>query len=118
MGRFDSEDPKKKSELTDQFWSIILDKQDSISAENISQVFRTLPHLKQSREIIQKLLEHKLNEHWRELDSRAILEILGVLTSMKLAPIQMMRVISQWATVNLHTLTEGELLAIIYCFHK
>ena len=111
-------DKKKSHDLADKLWSGILDRADEINAETISSVFVTLPHLKQSRDIVLKLVESRVSDFWQEYRIGNIIEILKVLKDLNLCSDKVLKVISQWITVNVHTLKETELLAIIFCFHK
>ena len=61
----------------------------------------------------------KVGEFWQEYTTKDVLEILGVFASINMRTGEkVLRVISQWLTVNVHALSEGETLAVIYCLHK
>lgn len=118
LGRFYPDDRKKCFELTDKFWSPLMDHMDKVDALSISAVFATLPFLKQSRSLILTVLENKIEHFWQEFKTRDILEILRVLTKLKVSSDKVLCVVSQWLTVNVQSLSEEEVLAIIYCFHN
>ena len=64
------------------------------------------------------MLEAKIPDHWQEYKTRHVLEILRVLKELGLSSVKILQTISQWLTVNIHTLSEEEVLAMIYCFLK
>ncbi len=118
-------DKKKCQECCDKLWSGIVDAADQVSAGNISSVFRTLPYLKTSRDIIHKFAADRVEEFWQEYSIRDVLEILKALTDLNSVAggggaesVKTLRVLSQWLKVNIHFLGEGETLAVIYCLHR
>ena len=111
-------DRKQGMRVADKLWSGIMDKSDKINQDNLSTVFLTLPHLKQSRDVIFKMLAGKMPDHWRQYQTRHVLEILRVLKELRFSSIKVMQILSRWLTVNIHTLSEEEALAVIYCFHE
>jgi hypothetical protein len=111
-------DKKKCFDVADQLWAGIMDKSDKIDADNIAAVFSTLPHLRASRDIVYKMLEAKMGEFWQMYTTKDVLEILGVFVGMQMRPNRVLQVITQWLTVNVHSLSEGEMLAVIYCLQK
>ncbi len=40
---------------TDKLWCGLLDRVDDINTENISAIYRTLPHIRKSRDVVLKL---------------------------------------------------------------
>ena len=122
-----SEDPVGPSSnhhrLADKFWAGIMDKSDELSEDTMAMVFNVLPHLKSSRGIILKLLEEKICDYWQLYKIQDILEILRVLTVIRMTcgehdNQRIVPVISQWLSKNIHTVEENQLLAIVYCYSK
>ena len=128
LSRFQiSEDPvgptSKHHRLADKFWAGIMDKSDELNAETMATVFNTLPNLKSSRGIILKLLEERIGDYWQIYKTQDVLEILRVLTVIRMTcgehdNQRIMPVISQWLSKNIHSLTENQLLAVVYCYSK
>lgn len=122
-----SEDPVGPSSnhhrLADKFWAGIMDKSDELNEDTMAMVFNVLPHLKSSRGIILKLLEEKICDYWQLYKIHDILEILRVLTVIRMTcgehdNQRIVPVISQWLSKNIHTVEENQLLAIVYCYSK
>merc|ERR1719351_616598 len=122
-----SEDPVGPSSnhhrLADKFWAGIMDKSDELNEDTMAIVFNVLPHLKSSRGIILKLLEEKICDYWQLYKIQDILEILRVLTVIRMTcgehdNQRIVPVISQWLSKNIHTVEENQLLAIVYCYSK
>jgi len=122
-----SEDPVGPSSnhhrLADKFWAGIMDKSDELNEDTMAMVFNVLPHLKSSRGIILKLLEEKICDYWQLYKIQDILEILRVLTVIRMTcgehdNQRIVPVISQWLSKNIHTVEENQLLAIVYCYSK
>ena len=78
-------------------------------------VFTTLPHLTKSRNIILKILAV---ECWQQFKTEDVVEILRVLQQLKYDRISQgfMRLLSGWLAVNIHTVTDQDMLAIMYSF--
>jgi len=122
-----SEDPVGPSSnhhrLADKFWAGIMDKSDELNEDTMAMVFNVLPHLKSSRGIILKLLEEKIGDYWQLYKTQDILEILRVLTVIRMTcgehdNQRILPVMSQWLSKNIHTLEENQLLAVVYCYSK
>lgn len=64
------------------------------------------------------MLESKVPEFWQKYQTRHVLEILRVFKDLRFPSTKILQIISQWLTVNIHTLSEEETLAVIYCFHE
>ncbi len=121
-------DKKKSQKVCDKLWSGILDASDQIDAYTISSVFKTLPHLKNSRDIVFKFVSDRVEQFWQEYTIRDMLEILKSLMDVSMSSgkgggataghSKVLKVVSQWLKVNIHTLNEGETLAVIYCLHR
>ncbi len=119
-------DRKKNQEYCDNLWSGIMDASDQLSASTISAVFMILPHLRSPRDIILKLVIDRTGEFWQEYTVRDVLEMLKALNDLREVPggatehsvKKVLRVLSQWLKVNIHSLSEGETLAVIYCLHR
>lgn len=128
LSRFQiSEDPvgpsSKHHRLADKFWAGIMDKSDELNEDTMAMVFNTLPHLKSSRGIILKLLEERVGDYWQTYKTQDVLEMLRVLTVIRMTCGKhdnqtIMPVISQWLSKNIHSLTENQLLAVVYCYSK
>ena len=76
-----------------------------------------------SRGIILKLLEERVGDYWQIYKTQDVLEILRVLTVIQMTcgkhdNQSIMPVISQWLSKNIHSLTENQLLAVVYCYSK
>ena len=93
-----------------------MDKADKeLNLNTLIPVFRTLPCLSQSRDLIYKLVSNKACDLWKELKTKDILEILRVLNLMgqyqcHYSQKATLGMISQWSLVNVHNLKEQELL--------
>ncbi len=66
--------------------------------------------------------QDRVEEYWRSYSVRHVLEILGSLTqlgpSTGLSLRKTLMVVTQWLKVNIHTLSESETLAVVYCLHR
>ena len=65
----------------------------------------------------------RLGDFWREYSAEDMLAMLKVLTDIHISSgndftRRAMPVISSWILHNIHTLTEDQLLAIVYCYTK
>jgi len=124
LSRFYSNDKKRSLELADNLWTGIMDKADKeLNLNTLIPVFRTLPCLSQSRDLIYKLVSNKACDLWKELKTKDILEILRVLNLMgqyqcHYSQKATLGMISQWSLVNVHNLKEQELLALVVCMDK
>lgn len=103
-------DKKHSHELTDKLWSGILDNSDQINDKTISYVVSTLPHFKASRDIVLRLVEDRIGNYWQRYKTPNILEMLKVLTEINCANVKILSAISHWWKVQVHTLTESEML--------
>jgi len=113
-------DNKKCREIADKLWFGIIDRSKDMSTEDIVAVFCTLPHLTKSRNMILNVLEGKSKDCWQKFKSRDVVEILRVLQELKYDRINQgfMRMLSGWLVVNIHTVTEQDMLAIMFSFQK
>jgi len=113
-------DNKKCKEVADKLWFGIIDQSKAMTTEDIVAVFTTLPHLNKSRHMILKVLEEKAVECWQQFKTGDVVEILRVLQELKYDRTSQgfMRMLSGWLAVNIHTVTEQEMLAIVYSFLK
>eukprot|EP00092_Neocalanus_flemingeri_P083580 GFUD01104916.1.p1 GENE.GFUD01104916.1~~GFUD01104916.1.p1 ORF type:complete len:670 (-),score=227.02 GFUD01104916.1:82-2091(-) len=111
-------DHKKCRQVADKLWFGIIDQSKSMTNEDIVAVFTTLPHLTKSRNMILKVLEEKAGDSWQQFKTGDVVEILRVLQELKYDRISQgfMRMLSGWLAVNIHTVTEQEMLAIVYSF--
>merc|ERR1719317_965088 len=74
----------------------------------------------QSKDMILKVLEKKSVDCWLQFKVRDIVEILRVLQQLKYDTLSpgFLRMLSGWLVVNIHTVTEQDMLAITYSFLK
>ena len=107
-------------DVNDKLWFGILDQSKEMTPDDIVSVFTTLPHLGKSRMMIMKLLETKAMEHWQQFKTGDIVQILRVLQSLKYDRVNtlFMKMITRWLSVNIHTINEREMLAIVYSFQQ
>jgi len=113
------EDKKKCQETADKLWFGIFDKEKELNTtENIVAVFGALPSLHKSRNMILKILEKKGLERWEEYQPADMIEILRVLTEIKYDSVSknFLEMISEWLSLNIHKVTETEMLAIVFSF--
>merc|ERR1712080_586754 len=88
------------------------------SGEDIAAVFSTLPNLNKSRHFVLKMLEERALEHWQNLRTCDVIEIIRVLTEVKYERVSsvFLRMLSGWVTLHIQTLSEQELLAVVWGF--
>jgi len=105
-------------DVNDKLWFGILDKSLEMSIEDIVSIFSTLPHLNKSRSMILNLLQEKTMENWQRLETRHVVEILRVLQKLKYDRVnpQFLKMVTRWLSVNIHTVSEQEMLAVVYSF--
>jgi len=124
LSKFYPNDKKRSLEMTDRLWTGILSKDLELTdTSSIVAVFRTLPYLSQSRDLVYKIVSDKACDLWQEFTTKDILEILRVLNIMgqiqcSYCQRSTLSMISQWSLVNVHNLKEQELLALIVCMDK
>ena len=113
------EDKKQNVATADKFWVGLMDKGQNVrTGEQIVEVFSTLPLLGKSRHMVLRLLEDRCMENWKELHTGHILNIFRVLTELKYDRVSpaFLRTLSGWLALHIHTVTEQEMLAIIWGF--
>lgn len=111
------EDRKSCLEVADKLWFGIVDQAAQIeSPDTVVQIISILPHLKNSRSVVFKLAEEKSMAHWQTYSTGDIVEIMRVFTEIGYNSPRLMKMVSQWLSVNIHSIRETELLAILYCF--
>jgi len=113
-------DNKRCKEVVDKLWFGIIDQSKAMTTEEIVSVFTTLPHLTKSRNMILKVLEKKSMDCWLKFKTRDVVEILRVVQQLnydRMSP-GFMRMLSGWLVVNIHQVTEQDMLAITYSFLK
>jgi len=114
-----SEHRKESLEAADKLWFGIMDKGEQLSSgEDIAAVFSTLPYLNKSRHFVLKMLEDRAMEHWKNLRTCDVIEIFRVLTDLKyerVSPV-FLRMLSGWVTLHIQTLSEQEMLAVVWGF--
>jgi len=124
LSKFYPNDKKRSLEMTDSLWTGILSKDLELNdPKSVVDVFRTLPCLSQSRDLVYKLASDKACDLWQEFTTKDILEILRVLNIMgqvqcNYCQASTLSMISQWSLVNVHILKEQELLALVVCMDK
>lgn len=114
------DDKKKCLETADKLWFGIMNLNSQLNnAEDIVAVFSTLPHLNKSRNIVLKLLEERAVEHWQMLNTGDMIEIMRVLTEIKYERLSgvFLRMLSGWLSLNIHTVSDQQMLAMIWGFH-
>ena len=80
LSKFYPNDKKRSLEMTDSLWTGILSKDLELNdPKSVVDVFRTLPCLSQSRDLVYKLASDKACDLWQEFTTKDILEILRVL---------------------------------------
>jgi len=111
-------DNKKCKEVADKLWFGLIDNSKDMTTEEIVAVFTTLPHLTKSRNMILKVLEEKAVECWQQFKVKDVVEILRVLQQLKYDKMStgFMRMLSGWLVLNIHLVTEQDMLAITYSF--
>ena len=113
------EDKKQNVATADKFWVGLMDKGRHVkTGEQIVEVFSTLPLLGKSRHMVLRLLEERCMQNWSKLKTGHILNIFRVLTELKYDRVSpaFLRTISGWLALHIHTVTEQEMLAIIWGF--
>jgi len=124
LSKFYPNDKKRSIEMTDSLWTGILSKDlELCDPKSVVAVFRTLPCLNQSRDLVYKLVSEKACDMWQEFTTKDIMEILRVLNIMgqiqcNYCQASTLSMISQWSLVNVHNLKEQELLALVVCMDK
>lgn len=126
LSRFYANDRARSQELADSLWTGIVDKaenKEELDIKTAIHMFKILPYLTKSRDMIYKMVSNKVCDDWKRLGTKDVLEILRIVNS--LGRVQCNRcqhstlsMISQWLSVNIHTLSEAELLAVIVCMDK
>jgi len=118
-------DRKRCRDAADKLWAGIVDRAEEIDKESIASVYRALPHLHTSREVILRLAEDRVGlEGWQGYRPKAVLEMLRALTELHQETKgyreskRTLRVLSQWLRLNVHSLSEEELLAVVFCLHR
>jgi len=113
-------DDTQFKQVSDKLWFGIMEKSKEMGTEDIVAIFTTLPLLTKSRNMILKVLEQKAVECWQQFKSRDVVEILRVLQQLKYDKLSQgfMRMLSGWLAVNIHTVSEQDMLAIVYSFEK
>jgi len=113
------EDKKLNVATADKFWVGLMDKGRNVkTGEQIVEVFSTLPLLGKSRHMVLRLLEDRCMQNWTKLQTGHILNIFRVLTELKYDRVSpaFLRTLSGWLALHIHTVTEQEMLAIIWGF--
>ena len=126
LSKFYANDKARNQELADSLWIGIVDKAENsqeLDVKSAIQVFKILPYLDKSRDLIYKIVSNKVCDEWKVLSTKDVLEILRIVNS--LGRVQCNRcqhstlsMISQWLSVNVHSLNEAELLAVVVCMDK
>lgn len=115
---------KSSHELTDKLWSGLVEKTtDELSAESMVHVISVLPHLRVSRSVVLNVVKNRLGDFWREYKTEDVLAMLKVMTDIHISSgndftRKTVPVISSWILHHIHTLSEDQLLAVVYCYNK
>lgn len=92
-------------ETADSLWVGLMDQGGSMSkGEEIAAVASCLPLLDRSRSMVLRLLEARVMEAWKELETPHIIEIFRVLTELKYERLGhgFLRTLSGWLTLHMH----------------
>jgi len=110
------QDSKRCREVADKLWFGIVDQGRQMSNDDLVAVFSTLPHLNKSRKVIMRVLEEKSVDCWQTFHTSHVVEILRVLQGLQYDRTGrgFMQMVSRWLAVNIHQVTERELLAVVY----
>lgn len=100
----------------DKVWIGLMEKEKEINSRNIMEVFRILPILKVSRNLVLKILQRRLEDQWFKMQGRDIAEILSILKEIKKPPHRIVKCLAKNIKTNLHALNEKDLLRIIKGF--
>ena len=63
-------DRRRNQEAADKLWSAILDRSDEITPDTVASVFRILPLLKRSRDVVANLVRERVGEFWQSYKPR------------------------------------------------
>lgn len=145
LATFYPEDRKRSLEAADRLWFGLMDKGQKLGTgealtpplgeavtpslgegvtpslgEAVTALFAILPSLSKSRHIVFRLAEEKAIQNWQYLATSHVIEIFRVLTQLKYERVkpELLRTLSGWFTLNIHSLGEQELLAVIWGYHQ
>ena len=111
-------------DAADKLWYGLMNKAEKeLNAETIMHVVNVLPHLGASRSLVGNMVRSKLTNFLPDYKVKDILELLKVLTDIHMHAggsfaRPALSTVSQWLKVNIHTLTEEQLLAVVVCYLK
>ena len=100
----------------DQLWQGLTDRTTEIGEREVCEVMSVLPLMKKSRKHIYNMVERKLGGLWHRLASEDVIRMLQILVQLKMSHSRMLPMFSRWTSLNIHTLTEGNLRWLVYSF--
>ncbi|KAG0722879.1 FAST kinase domain-containing protein 3, mitochondrial [Chionoecetes opilio] len=100
----------------DQLWQGLTDRTTEIGEKEVCEVMSVLPLMKKSRKHIYNMVERKLGSLWHRLGSEDVIRMLQILVQLKISHSRMLPMFSRWTSLNIHTLTEGNLRWLVYSF--
>lgn len=100
----------------DQLWQGLTDRTAEMGEREVCEVMSVLPLLKKSRKHVYNMVERKLGSVWHQLGSEDVIRMLQILVQLKMSHSRMLPIFSRWTSLNIHTLTEGNLRWLVYCF--
>lgn len=100
----------------DQLWQGLTDRTAEVGEREVCEVMSVLPLVKKSRKHIYNMVERKVGGLWHRLGSEDIIRMLQILVQLKISHSRMLPMFSRWTSLNIHTLTEGNLRWLVYSF--
>lgn len=117
-----------QTKFLDKMWPGILEKSNEINSNNILQVFSTVQYLNKSRRLVMDLVERKIFHIWWNLKLSQIANICEIVATGRKTTKEsvqdpwnisnrVLMAFSRNLSLNLHKVTEEELICIIKAFH-
>ncbi|CAG0912701.1 unnamed protein product [Notodromas monacha] len=105
------------SSLAEKLWLCMLDKSHEIdSGDKLALLYKVLPAVKQSRNALFRVAQEKTRILLSNLTPHDVVEIMDSLNAIKGFPVQLMHMIARWLELNLHVVSEQQLVKIISGF--
>lgn len=110
-----------RSDDVDKLWVGFVSREAEITENNVLDLFRVLPFLKESRQAIFQILERKMigpSGFWWQISPRQSIvgEILAVMKSTRLSSVRLLAALSKWTNINIHLLRPDHLNSIISAY--
>ncbi|XP_065332493.1 FAST kinase domain-containing protein 3, mitochondrial-like isoform X2 [Cloeon dipterum] len=107
-----------RSDDVDKLWVGFVSREADISENNVLDMFRVLPFLKESRQAIFQILERKMigpTGFWWQISPRQPIvgEILALMKSSRLSSVRLLAALSKWTNINIHLIKPDHLNCII-----